>query len=94
MDEHRKCVTEERKFLNKQRPNCHEDPDNFYIEIDGMEKSKTNLPHWPNCPKDINKDLLMQIHFTGFRYIDGRPADILFYTSRFAHDSACTRTII
>jgi hypothetical protein len=36
------------------------------MEIDGMDQSKTNLPHWPNCPKDNNKDLLMQIHVTGF----------------------------
>lgn len=94
MDEHRSFVTGERKFLNKQRQNCNEDPDSFYMEIDGMDQSKTNLPHWPNCPKDINKDLLMQIHVTGVRYSDGRPADIYLYTSQFAHDSACTCTII
>jgi hypothetical protein len=28
MDEHRKFVTGERKFFNKQRQNCNEDPDN------------------------------------------------------------------
>ena len=32
----------------------------------------------------------MQIHVTGVRYIDGRPADIYLYTSRFAHDSMAT----
>ncbi len=45
MDENRKFVTCERKFLNRQRQNCNEDPDSFYMEIDGMDQSKTNLPH-------------------------------------------------
>jgi hypothetical protein len=94
MNEHIKFVKVERTFLGSQRFFCCNDPDNFYMEIDWMDQSKTNLPHYPNCPKDINKDLLMQIHVTGVRYCDGRPADIYLYTSHFAHDSACTCTVI
>jgi len=59
-----------------------------------MDQSKTNLPHWPNRPKEINKYLPMQIHETGVRYCDGRPTDIYLYTSQFLHDSACTCTSI
>jgi hypothetical protein len=48
----------------------------------------------PNYPKDINKDLLMQIFVTRIRYCDGRPANIYLYTSQFANDSAATCIII
>ena len=93
MEEHNAFVAKERQFVNTQRFLANARGD-FYLEIDGMDQSKTNLPHWPNMPKNINKDLLMQIHVTGVRYSDGRPNDIYLYTSTFAHDSACTCTII
>ena len=94
MREHYTFVAEERKFLDSQRYFCNNDLDNFYFEIDGMDQSKTNLPHYPNLPKDVKKDLLMQIHVTGVRYCNDTAADIYLYTSQFAHDSACTCTII
>ncbi len=94
MEEHNLFIAKERQFVNHQRFLANSTPDSFYMEIDGMDQSKTNLPHWPNMPKDINKDLLMQIHVTGVRYSDGRPNDIYLYTSTFAHDSNCTCTII
>ena len=58
-------------------------PDGCYMEIDGMDQSKTNLPHWPNMPKNIKKDLLMQIHVTGVRYSDGRKKRYLFVYKHF-----------
>ena len=94
MEEHNQFISQERKFVNHQRFLANSAPDGFYMEIDGMDQSKTNLPHWPNMPKNINKDLLMQIHITGVRYSDGRKNDIYLYTNTFAHDSACTCTII
>lgn len=87
-------VKGEREFVESERFRISTDSNDFYFEIDGMDQSKTNLPHWPNPPKDVNKDLLMQIHVTAARYADGRPADIYMYKSTFAHDSDCTCTII
>ena len=94
MEEHNQFISQERQFVNHQRFLANSADDGFYMEIDGMDQSKTNLPHWPNMPKNINKDLLMQIHVTGVRYSDGRQNDIYLYPSTFAHDSACTCTII
>ena len=76
MEEHNQFVADERKFVNHQRflANCADD--GFYMEIDGMDQSKTNLPHFPNMPKNVSKDLLMQMHVTRVRYSDGRPNDI------------------
>ena len=93
MDEHLKFVLLERSFLPSQKIVCNTESGNFYMEIDGMDQSKTNLPHWSSYPKDINKDLLMQIHVTWVRYGDGRLVNIYLSTSQFAHDSAATCTI-
>ncbi len=68
MDGHIKFMFKEKALLNTQRLICNNDIENFYIEIEGMDQSKTNLPHYSNFSKDINKDLLMQIHVTGVRY--------------------------
>jgi len=38
MDEHRNCVIKERKFLNKERHGCNEDPNNFYMEIHNIDQ--------------------------------------------------------
>ena len=96
MEEHNQFIAQERKFVNHQRFLANSADDGFYMEIDGMDQSKTNLPHWPNMPKNINKDRLMQIHVTGVRYSGGRKNDVYvyLYTNTFAHDSACTCTII
>ena len=94
LDKHLAQVSTERAFLKNIRLQDLADEDMFYMEIDGMDQSKTNLPHYPNQPKDVNKDLLMQIHVTGVRYSGNRPNDIYLYTNTFAHDSACTCTII
>ena len=72
MEEHNQFISQERQFVDHQRFLANSADDGFYMEIDGMDQSKTNLPHWPNMPKNINKDLLMQIHVTGVRYSDGR----------------------
>ena len=91
---HMKFVKTERNFVESERFRIKGSDDDLYFEIDGMDQSKTNLPHWPNTPKDVNKDLLMQIHVTAVRYADGRQADIYMYNNTFAHDSDCTSTII
>ena len=91
---HMKFVKDERNFVESERFRIKASEDDLYFEIDGMDQSKTNLPHWPNTPKDVNKDLLMQIHVSAVRYADGRQADIYMYNSTFAHDSDCTGTII
>ena len=94
MEEHRAMVAAERDFLKLQRWKAETNEDSFYMEIDGMDQSKTNLPHYPNLPKNVNKDLLMQIHVTAVRYVGNQPPDIYIYPSTFAHDSNCTCTII
>ena len=73
---HLAYVARERKFVESERFRIQAHSDDLYFEIDGMDQSKTNLPHWPNTPKDVNKDLLQQIHVSAVRYADDRPADI------------------
>ena len=91
---HNQFIAQQLKFVNHQRFLANSAHGGFDMEIDGMDQSKTNLPHWPNMPKNINKDLLMQIHVTGVRYSDGCKNDFYLYTNTFARDLACTCTII
>ena len=48
----------------------------------------------PSMSLWVSRKIEGEIHVTGVRYSDGHPADIYLYTSQFAHDSACTCTII
>ena len=46
MEEHNHIfIAQERKFVIYQRFLANSAPDGFYMEIDGMDQSKTNLPH-------------------------------------------------
>jgi len=66
--EHYRDFRREREFLNLQR-NLSRKPEEeiFYFEIDGMDQSKTLLPHYVNAPKNIDQDLLFDFHITAVK---------------------------
>ncbi len=43
------------------------DEEIFFMEIDGMDQSKTMLPHYINPPKNVNPDLLFDFHINGVK---------------------------
>ena len=55
----------------------------FFMEIDGMDQSKTLLPHYINPPKNIDKDLLFNFHITIVKY--GKHLFLPFSISIFAY---------
>ena len=67
----------------------------FFFEVDGMDQSKTKLPHFQyRIPKDVDPDHLLHVHLTCVRYDGTRADDIYYYTNTLPHDSANTATII
>jgi hypothetical protein len=67
----------------------------FFFEVDGMDQSKTKLPHFQyKMPKDVDPDHLLHVHLTCVRYDGTRADDIYYYTNTLPHDSANTATII
>ena len=61
--EHFNEFRRERDFVESQKLKSR-NPDEglFFMEIDGMDQSKTMLPHYINPPKNINPDLLFDFH--------------------------------
>jgi hypothetical protein len=53
----------ERDFVESEKLKSR-NPDKrlFFMEIDGMDQSKTPLLHYINPPKNINPDLLFNFH--------------------------------
>ena len=61
----------------------------FFFEVDGMDQSKTKLPHFQyKMPKDVDPDHLLHVHLTCVRYDGTRADDIYYYTNTLPHDSA------
>jgi hypothetical protein len=92
------------KFVRQERDACyaemHKSRDSggeevFFFEVDGMDQSKTNLPHFQyKMPKDVDPDHLLHAHLTCVRYDGSRPDDIYYYTNTLPHDSGNTATVI
>ena len=63
--EHYTDFRRERDFVESEKHKSR-NPDErlFFMEIDGMDQSKTLLPHYINPPKNINPDLLFNFHIT------------------------------
>ena len=91
-DDHLNQVTIERRFLNEAILRSMRDPDFLFCEIDGMDSSKTLLPHFRQWDKDVNKDKLLQMHLTCVKYNGLQPDDVYLFTNCFPHDSSNTIT--
>eukprot|EP00873_Tetraselmis_striata_P023183 jgi/Tetstr1/443447/TSEL_031458.t1 len=66
----------------------------LFCEIDGMDSSKTLLPHSATSSKDVVKDKLPKVHLTCVKYNGMRPDDVCAFTDIFPHDSSCTITVM
>jgi len=61
--DHYRDFRREREFLNLQKHKSGNPVEElFFFEIDGMDQSKTLLPHNVNTPKNIDQDLLFNFH--------------------------------
>ena len=57
-----------REFVNHQKLKSQKlEEELFFFEIDGMDQSKTLLPHYVNAPKNVDKDLLFNFHITAVK---------------------------
>ena len=67
--EHYRDFRREREFNNFQKSRSLKPAEKlFFMEIDGMDQSKTLLPHYIDPPKNIDKDLLLNFHITIVKY--------------------------
>ena len=58
----------EREFVNLQKQKSRKpEEDLFFFEMDGMDQSKTLLPHYVNPPKNIDPNLLFDFHITAVK---------------------------
>jgi hypothetical protein len=63
--EHYRDFRREREFVNHQKIKSQKlEEELFFFEVDGMDQSKTLLPHNVNAPKNVDKDLLLNFHIT------------------------------
>ena len=66
--EHNKDFRREREFVNHQKLKSQKPKEElFFFEVDGMDQSKTLLPHYVNAPKNVDKDLLFNFHITAVK---------------------------
>ena len=66
--EHFKDFRREREFVNLQKIKSRNLEENlFFFEFDGMDQSKTLLPHYVNAPKNLDKELLFDFHITAVK---------------------------
>jgi hypothetical protein len=91
---HHRRVTTERHFTEFNLAASKRDKDLFFLEIDGMDSSKTLLPRSVVKDKNTNPDYLLKTHVTCVKYNGTRPDNVYLYTDAFPHDSANTATII
>lgn len=63
------------------------------IIIDGMDQSKTALPHIPSNPKSIAGQYLLPTHLTGV-HAHGRHTFVLLDWGQYPHDSNLTITAL
>ena len=63
------------------------------VIIDGMDQSKTALPHIPSNPKSLAGQFTLPTHLTGV-HAHGRLTIVLVDWGQFPHDSNLTITAI
>ena len=76
LDFHQAHVSKERKFLEAARNESIEDEDVFFCEIDGMDSSKTLLPHSNATGKDVDSEVLVNHHLIAFQITEDRKLPI------------------
>ena len=55
----------EREFVNHQKLKSQKPEEEiFFVEVDGIDQSKTLRPQYVNAPKNVDKDLLFNFHIT------------------------------
>lgn len=91
---HWERVTAERLHLESALLESRRRHDMLVVEIDGMDSSKTLMPHSAVWSKDIQKDKLLKVHLTCVKYNGLRPDDVYAFTDVFTHDSSNTITIM
>ena len=72
----------------------HENEDFLFCEIDGMDSTKTLLPHFSRKDKSIQKERLLKLHLTCVKFNGTRPDEMYYFTDAFPHDSANTITVM
>ena len=66
LQEHREAESLERKKVMHHTEKCLKKPKQYMcLMIDGMEQTKTCLPHMRRLPIDINDECLVQMHLVG-----------------------------
>ena len=66
LQEHRGQQGLEQDKWEKHRKKCEKNPTaSLAIIIDGMDQSKTDIPHFVRKPKDANENLFLRIHLVG-----------------------------
>eukprot|EP00873_Tetraselmis_striata_P040038 jgi/Tetstr1/460302/TSEL_005602.t1 len=93
-DKHWERVTTERLHVEAAILESRRRPDMLFCEIDGIDSSKTLLPHCATWSKDVVKDKLLKVHLTCVKYNDMRLDDVYAFTDIFPHDSLCTSTVM
>eukprot|EP00873_Tetraselmis_striata_P028544 jgi/Tetstr1/448808/TSEL_036042.t1 len=91
---HWERVTTERLYAEAAILESRRRPDMLFCDIDGMDSSKTLLPHSAIWSKDVVKDKLQKVHLTCVKYNGMRPDDVYSFTDIFPHDSSCTITVM
>ena len=63
---HRNQQSDERTKLEKHRRKCESNPESYLgVIMDGMDQSKTDIPHLTAKPKDADGDLSLRMHLVG-----------------------------
>ena len=91
---HWQRVTTERRYVYEAEYNGMHDDDYFFCEVDGMDSSKTIIPHFHRWSKDVDKEKLLKVHITCVKHAGNRPCDVYYFTDAFPHDSANTITVL
>lgn len=88
-------VTTERQFLGSAIHRSRINPDDIlFFEIDGMDSSKTLLPHICQANKKVDPEKLIKYHLTCVKHNGTRPDEVYVYTNVLPHDASNTCTII
>lgn len=87
-DKHWARVTAERLHLENAILESRRRKDMLFCEIDGMDSSKTILPHSLKKNKATKKDLLLKMHLTCVKYNGLQPDDVYLFSEAFPHDSS------
>lgn len=91
---HHARVSQERLWLEMARLESRRDPTMLFAEIDGMDSSKTLLPHMATWDKEVSKKDLLKMHLTCVKYNGTRPDDVYGFTDTVPHDSSCVITVM